>query len=70
MQAVRLDDVLPDRVDLILMDTQASEHVALRGARRLLDRSRPALFVEFWPQGLREAGTDRSPCSTAIGRWV
>ena len=58
VKAVRLDDVLPDRVDLILMDTQASEHVALRGARGLLDRSRPVLLVEFWPQGLREAGTD------------
>ncbi len=40
------------------MDTQASEHVALRGARELLERSRPILFVEFWPQGLREAGAD------------
>jgi FkbM family methyltransferase len=56
--AVRLDDVLPAQVDLMLMDTQASEHVALRGARQLLERSRPLLFVEFWPQGLREAGTD------------
>lgn len=58
VRAVRLDDVLPERVDLILMDTQASEHVAVRGARELLERSRPMLFVEFWPQGLREADTD------------
>jgi FkbM family methyltransferase len=58
VQAVRLDDVLPAHVDLMLMDTQASEHVALRGARHLLERSRPVLLVEFWPQGLREARTD------------
>lgn len=58
VRAVRLDDVLPERVDLILMDAQASEHVALRGARRLLERARPLVFVEFWPQGLREAGAD------------
>jgi len=58
VRAVRLDDVLPERVDLLLMDTQASEHVALRGARRMLERARPLLLVEFWPQGLREAGTD------------
>lgn len=58
VRAVRLDDVLPPHVDLMLLDTQASEHVALRGARRLLERSRPVLFVEFWPQGLREAGAD------------
>jgi FkbM family methyltransferase len=58
VRAVRLDDVLPAHVDLMLMDTQASEHVALRGARKLVERSRPVLFVEFWPQGLREAGMD------------
>jgi FkbM family methyltransferase len=58
VRAVRLDDVLPEKVDLILMDTQASEHVALRGARQVLERSRPVVFVEFWPQGLREAETD------------
>ena len=58
VQAVRLDDVLPDHVDLIRLDPQASEHVALRGARRLLERSRPILLVGFWPQGLREAGAD------------
>jgi FkbM family methyltransferase len=56
--AVILDDVLPDSVDLMLMDTQATEHVALRGARELVRRSRPLLFVEFWPQGIREGGAD------------
>jgi FkbM family methyltransferase len=58
VKAVRLDDVLPTKIDLLLMDTQASEHVALQGARGLLERSRPVTFVEFWPQGLREALTD------------
>jgi FkbM family methyltransferase len=56
--AVRLDDVLPERVDLIIMDTQATEHVALAGARELLRRARPVLFVEFWPGGIREGGGD------------
>jgi FkbM family methyltransferase len=58
VEAVRLDDVLPEHVDLIVMDTQASEHVALRGARAVLERARPPVLVEFWPQGLREAGAD------------
>jgi FkbM family methyltransferase len=58
VKAVRLDDVLPAKVDLLLMDTQASEHVALQGARALLERSRPLVFVKFWPQGLREALVD------------
>jgi SAM-dependent methyltransferase len=56
--AVPLDDVLPVEVDLILLRTGASEHLALRGARKLIDRARPLLLVEFWPQGLREAEID------------
>jgi ubiquinone/menaquinone biosynthesis C-methylase UbiE len=56
--AARLDEVLPARIDLMLIGTQATEHVAIRGARRLIERSRPLLFVEFWPQSLRATGTD------------
>ena len=55
---MRLDDVLAGRLDLMLIDAQASELIALPGARGLLERSRPLLLVKFWPQGLREAGTD------------
>jgi FkbM family methyltransferase len=68
VQAVRLDDVLPERVDLMLLDTQASEHIALRGARRLLERSRPFLLVRFWPQKLRETEVD--PVSVLDGYRV
>jgi SAM-dependent methyltransferase len=53
-----LDDVLPEHVDVIFLDMQASEHVALRGAWGILDRDRPVVLVKFWPQGLREADTD------------
>jgi FkbM family methyltransferase len=63
--AVTLDDALPDSVDLILMDTQATEHFALRGAQALVRRSRPLLFVEFWPQGIREGGDD--PLAVLVG---
>jgi FkbM family methyltransferase len=58
VRAVALDDVLPDSVDLILLDAQAAEHVALRGARELVRRARPVVFTEFWPNGIREAGDD------------
>ena len=58
--AVRIDDVVPagERVGVIKLDTQATEHVALRGARRLLERCRPVLLVEFWPKGVRDLGED------------
>src|ERR1700750_506728 len=53
-----LDEVLPKRVDLLLIDAGAAPHVSLHGARRLLERSRPLLLVAFPPRRLRETGTD------------
>jgi FkbM family methyltransferase len=58
--AVRLDDLVdPDEdVRFILIDTQATEHVALEGARGLLERRRPLVFAEYWPAGIRVFGDD------------
>jgi SAM-dependent methyltransferase len=47
---------LPERIDLVLVGGQASDHLSLLGARRLLEC--PILLVTLWPQALREAGTD------------
>lgn len=57
---VRIDDVV-DRagtVSVIKLDTQATEHHALRGASATLAAHRPTLLAEFWPQGIRERGED------------
>jgi FkbM family methyltransferase len=57
--AVRLDDVLGDAaVDLIKLDCQGCEHVVLSGAAALIARSRPLIFAEFWPMGIRQLGDD------------
>ena len=58
--AVRLDELLGDaaRLDVIKLDTQATEHVVLEGARELLERFSPLIFAEYWPQGIREHGDD------------
>jgi FkbM family methyltransferase len=47
----RLDDVLPDNVDvdLIKVDVEGSEAALLRGARRTLERCRPIVVVEVGP---------------------
>jgi FkbM family methyltransferase len=63
VQAVRLDAWLaahpqPASVALVKLDLQGAEVAALTGARETLRRERPLLIVEYWPYGLRNAGTD------------
>jgi FkbM family methyltransferase len=61
IEVVALDDYFSEgqRIDIIKMDIQGAEGMALRGMRRIL-RSNPGLiiFMEFWPSGLRQAGDD------------
>ena len=58
--AVRLDDVIPPdvHVDVVKLDTQGTDHRAIRGMEATLTRCRPVLVVEFWPLGISESGDD------------
>ena len=71
--AVVLDEVIaPDlHVDLIKLDTQATELAVLTGARALLARDRPIVLCEFWPHGLREREEDPAEVLAAPARpWL
>jgi len=47
------------QLDFVKMDIQGSEGLALRGMRDTLRRSpNVRILTEFWPEGLRQAGTD------------
>lgn len=56
---VSIDEFLPpdQRVDLIKMDIQGAEGMALEGMKRTL-ASNPGVVIlmEFWPEGLRKTG--------------
>lgn len=46
------------RVDLVKIDIQGAEPIVLDGMRETLATLAPALFVEFYPHGIRKAGRD------------
>ena len=59
VKAVALDEMDWPLVDLIKMDIQGAEYLALRGMTKLLARSPGCVIVmELWPWGLRRAGSD------------
>jgi FkbM family methyltransferase len=55
VESVALDSFLKDepRIDLIKIDIDGGEGLALRGMGELLKRHRPVLFTEFCPAALR-----------------
>jgi FkbM family methyltransferase len=60
VQGFALDDVIPDdlKVDVVKVDAQGTDHLALQGMAKTLARSRPVLLVEYWPLGISELGDD------------
>jgi FkbM family methyltransferase len=63
VQCVRLDDLVGDdaeRVGLIKIDVEGMELEVLRGARGILERWRPVLYVE----------NDRVECSAELIAWL
>lgn len=59
---VRLDDVLPGsvHVDVVKVDSQGTDHRAIRGMEAIIRRCRPVMLVEFWPPAIVEQGVDPS----------
>lgn len=58
---VSLDEAIAPNmsVDFIKIDVQGFEHAVLKGAKRVMAEN-PSLVIllEFWPYGMRRAGTD------------
>src|SRR2546421_6110753 len=46
------------RVDVVKIDVQGTDHVAVEGMTRTIERWQPTILVEFWPIGIEEFGHD------------
>jgi FkbM family methyltransferase len=63
VETVGLDDLyaagsLGNRIDLLKIDVQGAEELALKGARRILTECRPIILMEVEPPRLRNMGAD------------
>src|ERR1051325_172065 len=62
IQTIRLDDFFvegQEAVDVIKMDIQGAEMLALQGMARVVDRNKSiTILTEFWKQGIRNSGYD------------
>lgn len=47
-----------DRVDVLKVDAEGAEGLVIRGCQRTLERNSAVLFIELWPFGQRNLGTD------------
>jgi len=58
VESLALDELEPplERLDVVKLDTQGTEHVAIEGMRETLTRFSPLLLLEFWPTGIRDFG--------------
>lgn len=70
----RLDDLCTtgsgfERVDLVKVDAEGAEAAVLRGGVGLLRRCRPALWLEFWPDGLGRSGHSPADLLRDLRRW-
>jgi FkbM family methyltransferase len=59
VDAVPLDALLDhDQVDVVKVDAQGTDHVAIAGMKRTIERCRPVMLVELWPAGIRAFGDE------------
>jgi FkbM family methyltransferase len=59
VSVIRLDDIFEkERVDLIKIDVQGWESAVIEGAKNIIKRDSPTLFLEYWPEGMKESKLD------------
>ena len=55
---IKLDDLIKEKVDLIKIDTQGWEPEVVEGARKIIEKDRPIIFMEYSPASYKQAKLD------------
>ncbi len=59
VKTTTLDSFLSNRsrkIDLIKIDVEGAEGMVIDGAKKILQKDKPTILMEFWPEGLRKSG--------------
>jgi FkbM family methyltransferase len=58
VKVIRLDDFIKEKVDLIKIDTQGWEPEVIEGAKEIIKKWKPVMFLEYSPASYRAAKLD------------
>lgn len=59
IESISLDSYLSsEKVSILKIDTQGWEPNVISGAKRIIKRDKPTVFMEFWPAGYLRSGLD------------
>ena len=58
VEIVKLDDVVKEKVNLLKIDTQGWEPEVIEGAKNLIEKWKPIMFMEYSPASYRLAKLD------------
>jgi FkbM family methyltransferase len=54
----KLDSIVQSRVDVVLIDTQGSDHLVIRGMSKIIKKHSPKILTEFVPGWINDLGED------------
>jgi FkbM family methyltransferase len=69
IKTVRVDDVVKEKVDLIKMDIEGAEPLAIAGMDEILKQKNVKMIMEFFPFLIRKMGFDPLETLNVLGRY-
>jgi hypothetical protein len=58
VKIIKLDDFIKEKIDLIKIDTQGWEPEVIEGAKKIIEKNKPIIFMEYSPASYKQAKLD------------